>query len=82
LLPALALDKIKPILGGLSDGYALAQCSVNASRNIVTNLRVVVVSFFLAREGFDVAIAVLVNVINDPGLADFALRRCPLPFPD
>src|SRR5262245_64978106 len=60
---------------GFSDRNAFADSGVNALANFVLHCGQVGVGFLFSLECLDMALAVLVEVINDPGFFSLALDR-------
>jgi hypothetical protein len=72
----------EPQLGGPDDRGALAVGGVRSGTDGDPYDRVVGVGVALLREGLDVAVAVLVDVVDDPGLLHLAVGAFPASLAD
>src|SRR5262245_48051421 len=76
-LAALQLYICDPVMSGLSNRDALIWCCVDAPTHVLSDDIVAGLSVLFAVEGLDVTTALLVDVIDNPRLFSFALRRDP-----
>src|SRR5262249_61897853 len=76
-LPALGFSAVEPAVRRFGYGLAFGGGSVDALGNVHPNLIVAGVGVLLALKCLDVAIAVLIGVVNDPGFLWLALAGRP-----
>ena len=62
----------EPELAGLGDRGAAAVGGVDSNSDFVGGFQVVGFGVLLAREGLDVPVAVLIDIIRDPGFLAFS----------
>src|SRR5262245_17559684 len=77
-LPALRLDALDPSFGGLGYRLALGDSGVDAVTHVLPDLIVASIGVLLTLECLDVAVAILVEVVDNPSLFGFAFRCNPL----
>ena len=81
-LALLQRDEPDPVLGRRRHGDALAGRGVDAETDVHLDLGGLGVGVLLPRECLDVAVALAVNVVDDPGLLALAEPRGPKALPD
>src|SRR5438128_1858396 len=80
--PPVRFDALEPAIGSLEHSLALAWRCVLAFADVDPDLVVLSVRILLFAEGFDVAIAVLIDIVDDPRFLLLAQTGVPNALPD
>jgi hypothetical protein len=77
-LPAVCLNAFDPTFSSLGDGVAIARRAMDTVANIDPDGCMIGVRIFFPLERLNMPGAVLIEVVDDPGLFGLALGRDPL----